>query len=254
MSRINDAFKNGKALIAFLTCGDPDIETTEKLIADIENAGADILQLGIPFSDPTAEGPVIQNASERALSNGTTADKVFDMISRVRSSVSIPIVLLTYANVVFSYGIQRFCQKASAIGADGLILHDAPYEEMNEFSPACRENELELISFGAPTSGDRLPVIAKEAEGFLYCVSCLNTAGVTEDDIISMLKTAHEHTDVPVALGSGMVSPEIAARFSQYADGIIVDEAIMELVGKYGRDASVYVQEFIRAVKGAINS
>lgn len=253
MNRIKDAFKNGKALIAFLTCGDPDMETTEKLIMDIENAGADMLQLGIPFSDPTAEGPVIQAASERALANGTTTDKVFDMISRVRDKITVPLVLLTYANVVYSYGVERFCQKASGLEIDGIILHDVPFEEMDEFAPVCKAAGLELISFAAPTSGDRLPIIAKAAEGFVYSVSCLNTAGVTKNDIIAMLNTVRENTEAPIAIGSGIEAPEIAAEFANYADGVIVDEAVMELVGKYGRDASEPVREYIGKIKSAIS-
>ncbi len=252
MSKINDAFKNGKTLITFLTCGDPDIETTEKLITGMEESGADIIQLGVPFSDPTAEGPVIQNASERALAGGTTTDKVFDMIARVRGKVNVPLVLLTYANVVFSYGIERFCEKASEIGVDGIVLHDIPFEEMDEFAPACKANGLTLISFAAPTSGKRLPIIAKAAEGYIYCISCKGTIGVEKIEALEMLKTIHECTDTPAVVGSRINTPELAADLAQYADGIIIDEPIMDLVEKYGRDAVPYVKECVKTMKAAI--
>ena len=252
MSKINDAFKNGNALITFLTCGDPDLETTEKLIMGIEEAGADIIQLGIPFSDPTAEGPVIQAASERALSGGTTTDKVFDMIARVRDKVNVPLVILTYANVVFSYGIDRFCERAAQLGVDGLVLHDIPYEEMDEFAPACKANGLTLISFAAPTSGTRLPIIAKAAEGYIYCISCKGTIGVEKIEALEMLKTIHECTDTPAVVGSRINTPELAADLAQYAEGIIIDEPVMEIIGKYGKDSVPHVKEFVKIMKDAI--
>ena len=181
MSRIAEAFANGKAFIPFLTCGDPDLETTEAVVRAVAQAGADLIELGIPFSDPTAEGPVIQAASERALAAGATTDKIFEMVRRLRRDVTTPMVFMTYANVVFSYGTERFISTASEIGMDGLILPDVPYEEREEFAPVCRKYGLDLISLIAPTSEGRIAKIAREAEGFLYGVSSLGTAGVQEE-------------------------------------------------------------------------
>ena len=176
--RIAEAFANGKAFIPFLTCGDPSLEVTEQLIYAMEEAGADLIELGIPFSDPTAEGPVIQAANVRALSGGVTTDKIFDMVKRLRQNTKIPMVFMTYANVVFSYGTERFIQKAASLGMDGLILPDVPFEEKEEFDSVCKKYGLDLISLIAPTSHERIAMIAKEAEGFVYCVSSLGVTGM----------------------------------------------------------------------------
>ena len=181
MTKIRDAFKDGKAFIPFLTCGDPDLETTEKLVCAMAEAGADLIELGIPFSDPTAEGPVIQEANVRALSAGTTTDKIFDMVVRIRKTVKISLVFMTYANVVFSYGSERFISKAAEIGINGLILPDVPYEEKEEFEPICKKYGLDLISMIAPTSDHRIAMVAKEATGFIYVVSSLGVTGVRSE-------------------------------------------------------------------------
>ena len=171
--RITEAFANGKAFIPFLTCGDPSLKVTEQLVYAMEEAGADLIELGIPFSDPTAEGPVIQEANVRALAGGVTTDKVFAMVEKIRKNTKIPMVFMTYANVVFSYGTERFIKKAAEVGMDGLILPDVPFEEKEEFDVVCKQYGLDLISLIAPTSHERIAMIAKEAEGFVYCVSSL---------------------------------------------------------------------------------
>ena len=176
--RITEAFANGKAFIPFLTCGDPSLEVTEQLVYAMEEAGADLIELGIPFSDPTAEGPVIQEANVRALAGGVTTDKVFSMVEKIRKNTKIPMVFMTYANVVFSYGTERFIKKAAEIGMDGLILPDVPFEEKEEFDVVCKQYGLDLISLIAPTSHERIAMIAKEAEGFVYCVSSLGVTGM----------------------------------------------------------------------------
>ena len=173
MSKIKSAFQSGKAFIPFVTCGDPSLEVTEEIVYAMADAGADLIELGIPFSDPTAEGPVIQEANVRALSAGTTTDKIFDMVRRIRQKTDIPMVFMTYANVVYSYGSERFIRTAAEIGMDGLILPDVPFEEKTEFDPLCRQYGLDLVSLIAPTSHDRIRMIAKEASGFVYCVSSL---------------------------------------------------------------------------------
>ena len=213
MTKIADAFANGKAFIPFLTCGDPDLETTEKLIGAIAEAGADLIELGIPFSDPTAEGPVIQDANLRALSVGTTTDKIFDMVRRVRQTVSIPMVFMTYANVIFSYGADRFLKTAAEIGMNGIIVPDVPFEEKQEFEPLCQKYGLDQISMIAPTSHDRIRAIAEQANGFLYCVSSLGVTGTRTaitTDIGAMVKLVKEVKDIPCAVGFGISTPEQA--------------------------------------------
>ena len=225
MSNIRKAFEHGKAFIPFITCGDPDLETTYKsVMAAIEN-GADLIELGIPFSDPTAEGPVIQGANLRALSGGVTTDKIFDLVKRLRSETDIPMVFMTYANVVFSYGSGRFISICGDIGIDGLIIPDLPYEEKDEFLPYCREYGVALISLIAPTSGDRVAMIAKEAEGFIYVVSSLGVTGTRssiETDLSSIVDIIRENTDVPCAIGFGISTPAQAHDMAALADGAIV--------------------------------
>lgn len=254
MSNIKTAFDHGKAFIAFLTCGDPDLATTKKLIAAIADAGADLIELGIPFSDPTAEGPVIQGANVRALSNGVTTDQIFEMVLEVRETVSVPLVFMTYANVVYSYGTERFLKTAAAIGMDGLILPDVPYEEKNEFAPVCAKYGLDLISLVAPTSNQRIAMIAKEAAGFVYCVSSLGVTGVRSEitaDVGAMVQLIRENTDVPAAIGFGISTPEQAAAMAQKADGVIVGSAIVKLVAKHGKEAAPYVYDYVKAMKEA---
>ncbi|WP_418232537.1 tryptophan synthase subunit alpha [Butyricicoccus sp.] len=254
MTKIADAFANGKAFIPFLTCGDPDLETTEKLIGAIAEAGADLIELGIPFSDPTAEGPVIQDANLRALSTGTTTDKIFDMVRRVRQTVSIPMVFMTYANVIFSYGADRFLKTAAEIGMNGIIVPDVPFEEKQEFEPLCQKYGLDQISMIAPTSHDRIRAIAEQANGFLYCVSSLGVTGTRTaitTDIGAMVKLVKEVKDIPCAVGFGISTPEQAESMCRQADGAIVGSAIVKLIAQYGRDSVQPVADYVRTMKTA---
>ena len=257
MSRIAEAFAHGKAFIPFLTCGDPDLETTEAVFRAVAQAGADLIELGIPFSDPTAEGPVIQAASERALAAGATTDKIFEMVRRLRRDVTTPMVFMTYANVVFSYGTERFISTASEIGMDGLILPDVPYEEREEFAPVCRKYGLDLISLIAPTSEGRIAKIAREAEGFLYGVSSLGTAGVQEEltaNVDRMVRLAKEaDPDLPCAVDLDVPTPDQAASVARVADGVIVGSAIVELTGRYGQEAVPYIRDYVTDMKTAVS-
>ena len=237
-----------------MTCGDPDLETTEKLIGAIAEAGADLIELGIPFSDPTAEGPVIQDANLRALSAGTTTDKIFDMVRRVRQTVSIPMVFMTYANVIFSYGADRFLKTAAEIGMNGIIVPDVPFEEKQEFEPLCQKYGLDQISMIAPTSHDRIRAIAEQANGFLYCVSSLGVTGTRTaitTDIGAMVKLVKDVKDIPCAVGFGISTPEQAESMCRQADGAIVGSAIVKLIAQYGRDSVQPVADYVRTMKTA---
>ena len=255
MSRIAEAFQHGKAFIPFMTCGDPDLETTAKAVRAAAAAGADLIELGIPFSDPTAEGPVIQEANLRALTGGVTTDKIFDLVRGLPTDVTVPMVFMTYANVIFSYGAERFIKTCAEIGIDGLILPDLPYEEKEEFLPQCRQYGVDLISFVAPTSDDRIEMIAREAEGFLYIVSSLGVTGTRSEittDLASIVKTVRRSTDIPCAIGFGISTPEQARKMAAIADGAIVGSAIVKLFARYGREAPERVGEYVKTMKDAI--
>ena len=255
MSRIAEAFKNGKAFIPFMTCGDPDLETTATAVRAAAQAGADLIELGIPFSDPTAEGPVIQEANLRALTGGTTTDKIFDLVRDLRRNVTVPLVFMTYANVVYSYGAEKFIGTCAQIGIDGLILPDLPFEEKEEFLPLCHAHDIDLISMIAPTSADRIEKIAREAEGFLYLVSSLGVTGTRSEiptDLDSIVRTVRRATNVPCAVGFGISTPEQAKKMAALSDGAIVGSAIVKLFAKYGREAPRYVGEFVKTMKDAI--
>ncbi|MBP5654041.1 MAG: tryptophan synthase subunit alpha [Clostridiales bacterium] len=255
MSNIAKAFASGKAFIPFITVGDPDIDTTYEIVTAAAEAGADLIELGIPFSDPTAEGPVIQEASLRALEAGTTTDKVFELVKKLRETVTVPMVFMTYANVVFSYGADRFISRCAEVGIDGLILPDIPYEEKGEFVDITRQYGVDLISLIAPTSEDRISMIASEAEGFIYVVSSLGVTGVRSSittDISSLTSKIREVTDVPCAIGFGISTPEQASEMSKCADGVIVGSAIMKIVAEYGKDAPSHVADYVKSMKDAI--
>ena len=255
MSNIKKAFSSGKAFIAFITCGDPDLETTAAAVREAIRNGADLIELGIPFSDPTAEGPVIQGANLRALNGGVTTDKIFAFVRELRSDVKIPMVFMTYANVVFSYGAERFISTCKDIGIDGLILPDLPFEEKEEFWSLCRQYGLDLVSLIAPTSENRIAMIAKEAEGFLYIVSSLGVTGMRSEiktDLASIIKVVRENTDVPCAIGFGISTPEQAKKMADLSDGAIVGSAIIKLLEKYGKDAPKYIGEYVKSMKDAI--
>lgn len=255
MSNIAKAFAEGKAFIPFVTCGDPDLETTAKVVRAMAEAGADLIELGIPFSDPTAEGPVIQAANVRALASGTTTDKIFDMVRELRKDVTVPMVFMTYANVVFSYGSEKFISSCADIGIDGLILPDVPYEEKEEFDPICKRYGLDLISLVAPTSEDRIAKVAGEASGFVYVVSSLGVTGVRSEittDIGAMVKLIRASTKLPCAVGFGISTPEQAKKMASLSDGAIVGSAIVKLIAQYGRDAAPYVAEYVKSMKDAV--
>ena len=255
MSKISQAFAGGKAFIPFITCGDPDLETTKEIVRSMAANGADLIELGIPFSDPTAEGPVIQGANLRALSGGVTTDKIFQMVKELREDVALPMVFMTYANVVFSYGADKFISNCAKTGIDGLILPDLPFEEKGEFEQICREYEVDLISLIAPTSADRIAMIAGRAQGFIYIVSSLGVTGVRNEintDISSLVKVVRENSAVPCAVGFGISTPEQAAEMAAVSDGAIVGSAIIRLVGKYGKEAAGPVGEYVKKMKDAL--
>lgn len=257
MSKIQDAFAHGKAFIPFITCGDPDLETTKAVVRAAVSSGADLIELGIPFSDPTAEGPVIQGANLRALSGGVTTDKIFDMVRELRKDVTVPMVFMTYANVVFSYDAEKFIKTCSEIGIDGLILPDIPYEEKEEFDPICEKYGVNLISLIAPTSHDRIAMIAKEASGFIYIVSSLGVTGTRSEittDISAMVELIRQNSSLPCAVGFGISTPLQAAKMASLSDGAIVGSAIIKLIAQYGKDAAAPVAAYVKEMNDALRN
>lgn len=255
MSNIAKAFEHGKAFIPFVTCGDPSLDVTEEVVYAMVEAGADLIELGIPFSDPTAEGPVIQGANIRALAGGVTTDKVFDLVRKLRKKVTIPMVFMTYANVVFSYGSERFISTCKEIGIDGLILPDIPYEEKDEFDGICKQYDVDLISLITPTSHERISVIANDASGFVYCVSSLGVTGTRTKittDIGAMVDLVKKAKDIPCAVGFGISTPEQAKQMAEKSDGVIVGSAIVKLCAQYGKDCVPYVRDYVKSMKDAI--
>ena len=255
MNKIHEAFKNRKAFIPFITCGDPDVDTTKAAILEMVKNGADLIEIGIPFSDPTAEGVVIQGANIRALKGGITTDKVFDMVADIRKEISIPLVFMTYANVIFSYGAEKFFDKCNKVGIDGIILPDIPFEEKGEFLDVADSHKVDLISLIAPTSDDRIAMIAKEAKGFLYIVSSLGVTGTRSEittDLDSIVKVVKENTSVPCAIGFGISTPQQANEMSQIADGVIVGSAIINLLKKYKTESPKYIGKYVKEMKEAM--
>lgn len=257
VSKIHQAFENGKAFIAFITCGDPDLETTAAAVRAAAENGADLIELGIPFSDPTAEGPVIQGANLRALQGGVTTDRIFDLVRDLRRDVDIPMVFMTYANVVFSYGAERFLRACSKTGIDGLILPDVPFEEKEEFLPVCHQYGVDLVSLIAPTSENRIAEIAAEAEGFLYIVSSLGVTGVRSEittDLNAIVSVVRQHTKIPCAIGFGISTPEQAKKMAALSDGAIVGSAIIRILEKHGRSAAPEIGSYVKSMKDALRS
>ncbi|MDD3521010.1 MAG: tryptophan synthase subunit alpha [Actinomycetota bacterium] len=255
MSKITEAFKKNKAFIAFITGGDPDIETTEKLIIAMAKAGTDLIEIGIPFSDPVAEGIIIQDADERALKAGCTTDKLFEMVKRVRKKTGIPLLFMTYINPVFTYGKERFAKKCAECGINGIIIPDMPFEERYELLEEFNTNNIDLISMVAPTSEERIEVIAREAKGFIYCVSSLGVTGVRDiitTDMGKMIKKIREVTDTPCAIGFGISTPEQASVMANLSDGVIVGSAIVKVIAKYGRKSIKPVTDFVKSIKNGI--
>lgn len=255
MSNIAQAFAQGKAFIPFITCGDPSLDTSEQLVYAMDRAGADLIELGIPFSDPTAEGPVIQGANLRALAGGVTVEKIFDMVRRIRRHTDIPLVFMTYANVVFSHGVDRFVKTAADIGMDGLILPDVPFEEKDEFDASCRTHGMDLISLISPTSHDRIARIAADAQGFVYCVSSLGVTGTRSaitTDTGAMVDLVKQAQDIPCAIGFGISSPAQAEERAATSDGVIAGSAIVKLCAEYGEACVPHVADYVRSMKSAV--
>lgn len=257
MSKIKNAFANGNALLSFLTCGDPDLDTTAAAIRAAAANGADLIELGIPFSDPTAEGPVVQEASLRALKNGVTTDRVFDFVREIRTDVTVPMVFMTYANVVFSYGAERFISTCHDIGIDGLIIPDLPFEEKEEFLPLCHQYDVDLISVITLTSAGRIPMIAKEAEGFLYVMANGGGARTAEETcavLAETMKVVREHTDIPCAVEYDFTSSEQAKTIADLADGVIAASAMVHLLAEQGSAAPESIAVYAKEMKAALNA
>jgi tryptophan synthase alpha chain len=255
MSRIGNAFKNGKAFIGFLTGGDPSLEKSEEFIFEMERAGADLIEIGIPFSDPIAEGEVIQAANIRALSAGATAHGIFELARRVRQKSEIPLVFLTYLNPVYHYGYGKFFAKCADVGIDGIIIPDLPFEEQGELKADAERCGIDVISLIAPTSSERIERIAKESKGFLYIVSSMGVTGVRSEintDVGAIINAAKKASNTPNAVGFGISTPEQAAKFAKIADGVIVGSAIVKIIEKYGEDAGKHVYDYVKGIKGAI--
>ncbi|MDE6874965.1 MAG: tryptophan synthase subunit alpha [Lachnospiraceae bacterium] len=255
MSRIAKAFQNGKAFIPFVTGGDPDLETSEKLLAAMQEAGADMIEIGVPFSDPIAEGAVIQEANERALAAGCTTDKLFDMVAHAREKVSIPLVFLTYANPIYAYGKRRFMERCKQAGIDGIIVPDLPYEERDEMAADCEAFGIDMIPIITPTSKERITMIAKEAAGFIYCVSSLGVTGVRKEiqtDVRNMVAYVRKASNAPVAVGFGISTPEQAVSMASVSDGAIVGSAIVKLIAQHGRQSIEPVAAYVGMMKEAL--
>ena len=256
MTDIKSAFEHGKAFIPFVTAGDPDLETTAKLLVGMSESGADIIEIGIPFSDPIAEGVVIQEADLRSLSAGTTTDKIFDMVKEIRPQIKCALATMTYVNPIFVYGTDKFMARCKECGIAAVIVPDVPYEEKDELSKSCDKYGISLISLIAPTSNDRIKMIAKEAQGFIYCVSSMGVTGVRSKittDIGKMVGLVKLVSDIPCAVGFGVSTPEQAKKISESADGVIVGSAIVKLVAKYGKDCVKPVCDYVREMKNAMN-
>ena len=257
MNRIESAFKNKKAFIPFITAGYPNINKTEDFIYKMVSAGADLIEIGIPFSDPVAEGPVIQESSQKALAAGTNLDKIFDLVKKVRKTVNIPLVFMTYVNPVFRYGYDNFFKQCSVIGIDGIIIPDLPFEEKNEVSEYAKKYGIKIVSLIAPTSQQRIEDIAKEAEGFLYVVSSMGVTGERNEiktDLKSIVDSVKKVTSVPTAIGFGIHSPQQANQMSKISDGVIVGSAIIKIIKQHGTDADRYIYDYVKSMKDSMNN
>ncbi len=257
MSRIGNAFNNKKAFIVFVTGGDPDIETTEALIPQMSAAGVDLIEIGIPFSDPIAEGVIIQAADERALKAGTTTDKLFDMVKHVRKKVDIPLVFMTYINPIYTYGTERFVERCAACGIDGIIVLDVPFEEKEEINGACEAAGIELISMITPTSKERVDMIARQAKGFLYCVSSIGVSKIQNKittNIKEMVDNIKQASDIPCVVGFDTATPNQAYEMAAISDGTIVESAIVKIIAQNGKNCIEPVCQYVRDMKAAMAS
>ncbi len=255
VARIARALEGGEALVPFVTCGDPDLETTEELVVALAGAGAALVELGIPFSDPTAEGPEVQAANLRALVGGATVDKAFQLVKRVRERTDVPLAFVTYANVVFCHGVERFARRMAEAGVDALVLPDIPFEEKEEFAGPCRAAGVAFASMVAPTSGDRVQAIAQGADGLVCCALSLGAVGAQGDpveakDLVERVRRANP--DVPCLVDAGTATPEDAAPLAAVADGIVVGGAIVRLAAEHGRASAGPAAECLRTLKAAI--
>lgn len=254
-NKISEIFSNQKAFIAFLTAGDPSLDKTEEFILAMDAAGADLIEIGIPFSDPIAEGPVIEAANERALRVGTTTDAIFDMVARVRVKTAIPLVFLTYMNPVFVYGVERFFAACQKNGINGIIIPDLPFEEKGEILSVAKAHEVDVITLIAPTSQDRIQMLAKEATGFIYLVSSLGVTGVRSEiktDLAAIIADIRAVTQTPVAVGFGIATPEQATQIAKLADGVIVGSAIVRLIAAHGSAATPILTDYVHEMKAAL--
>lgn len=255
MNRMERVFSNGKAFIPFITAGDPALDITGRLVCELAGLGVDLIELGIPFSDPVAEGPVIQAADNRALAAGTTTDRIFDLVNEIRKSCDIPLAFMTYINPVFSYGTERFIKNCKEAGVDAVIIPDLPYEERDEVKPYCSKYGITCISMIAPTSRERISNIAAQAEGFVYCVSSLGVTGIREklgSGVADMIKSVKAVKDIPCAVGFGISTPEQAKAMADISDGVIVGSAIVKIIEQYGRECVKPVTEFVKTMIEAI--
>ena len=254
MSKIANAFKDDCAFIGFLTAGDPTIEKTVEYILAMVEAGCDLVEIGIPFSDPMAEGVVIQEANVRALKHDTTTDDVFEIVREVRKHTDVPLVFLTYINPVFFYGYEEFFKKCGELGVDGIISPDLPYEEKGEIADIAAKNGVDVISLIAPTSKERIQMIAGDATGFIYVVSSLGVTGMRSEiktDLGAIISDIRDVTDLPLAVGFGINTPEQASNISQIADGVIVGSAIVKIIEEHGENATEALKEYVSAMKNA---
>lgn len=252
MSNISKSFDHGKAFIGFATAGDPDLETSRRIMLEMAHGGCDLIEIGIPFSDPIAEGPVIQEADLRALSAGATTDNVFEMTAKLSAETDVPLVYMTYLNVLFKYGYEKFLKNAKDCGISGVIVPDLPFEEKDELQSVAEKYDIDVISLIAPTSEQRIQMIAKQAQGFIYEVSSLGVTGVRSEiktDLESITSAVRQVSNVPVAIGFGINTPQQAAKYSHLADGVIVGSAIVKLVAQYGKDAPEKVYDYVKSMK-----
>jgi tryptophan synthase alpha chain len=255
MSNIAKAFQNGKAFIGFVSGGDPSIEKTKEFVLEMIRAGADLVEIGIPFSDPIAEGPVIQAANIRALAAGATVEKLFGLIEDLRKETAVPLVFLTYLNPVFHYGYDAFFRRCGGAGLDGIIIPDLPFEEQAEVRQAAEKYGVDLISLIAPTSEARVREIAKTAAGVIYLVSSMGVTGVRGEittDVGSIAAALRQITTLPVAVGFGIHTPAQAAEMARNADGVIVGSAIVKIAEEYGENAGPHIYQYVKEMKAAV--
>lgn len=255
MSRIGKAFQSGKVFIPFLIGGDPSLEMTGELICAMAGAGADLIEIGVPFSDPVAESAALQAAGGRALAAGCTTDKLFDLVAKVRKEVEVPLVFVTYANSIYTYGKEAFMRRCRESGVDGLMVQDLPYEEKEEISPECEQYGVDLISVTVPASHERIQMIAKEAKGFLYCVPSKDVLGAGSREKVDtgeLVRLAKAVSGIPGVLALNGGSLEQVKAMAALADGVIERHGVSELVDRYGTDSVGPVVEYVRKMKDAV--